>query len=59
MTAHDIEPAAAFLAVDADALRETVERFPDALTAQSLDEAEQSLMAALDAVRSAKGANAP
>lgn len=59
MTAQDIEPAAAFLAVDAYALRETVERFPGVIDTQSLNGAEESLMAALDAIRSAKGVTTP
>lgn len=53
MTAQDIEPAAAFLAVDADALRDAVQRHGADLSTLSL--AEQSLIAALAAIRQAKG----
>lgn len=53
MTAQDIEPAAAFLAVDADALRDAVHRHGADLT--TLSQAEQSLIAALAAIREAKG----
>lgn len=52
MTANDIEPAAAFLAVDADALRDAVQQHGGDLA--TLSQAEQSLIAALAAVREAK-----
>lgn len=53
MTVNDIEPAAAFLAVDADALRDAVQRHGGDLA--TLSQAEQSLLAALAAIRQAKG----
>lgn len=52
MTAQDIEPAAAFLAVDADALRDAVQRH--SVDGDILTQAEASLVAALTAVRAAK-----
>lgn len=54
MTVNDIEPAAAFLAVDADALRDAVQQHGGDL--EILSQAEMSLIAALAAVRSAKEA---
>lgn len=53
MTAQDIEPAAAFLAVDADALRDAVQRH--SADGATLTQAEASLIAALTAIREAKG----
>lgn len=51
MRREDIEPAAAYLAVDADALRDAVQRHGADL--QSLTQAEAALTAALAAIHDA------
>lgn len=53
MTATDIEPAAEYLRIDADALREAVARHGADLS--TLTQAEQALTAALIAIREAMG----
>lgn len=51
MSKDDIEPAAAYLAVDADALRDAVQRYGADLS--SLAQAEAALTAALAAIQDA------
>lgn len=53
MTATDIEPAAEYLRIDADALREAVALHGADLS--TLTQAEQALTAALTAIREAMG----
>lgn len=52
MSRDDIEPAATYLAIDADALRDAVQRH--GADGATLTQAEASLVAALAAVREAK-----